>query len=527
MGSRFALLPLVLILLSLVAFVIALLPRLDFFSQQVQRWLNFQYFQTGSEGLILNEVSLIRGGGSIYIPLSGDQFISAPYPPLYYYLVNWLWASGTNYSTGFATGRFVSLLSALLVAVGIVLLVVAENRISGKLGYLAGAIGGTVGGLVFLSLPAVAIWAVRVRADMLMTAFGILALALVAWKPSGWGAFAAILPLTLAFYTKQTALAAPIASLVYIILCNWHKRRLIFIWIAGFVAALGIPFIVLNLATGLQLYRRLFEYHNLPWKFDNFKTYLDLFTSETAALLIIALCFFVFALGGLIMDWRNQKGRQFAKLLHSARNIPLVGWYLLFSMPLLLGMGVSGADHNHFLPADAALAVGAGFLLARLLVAPFGFAPLLKTAMRWLALPVIGLLIWQLAVFSIPSQRYEIELRYRPDEINALGRVINNASTNPNPYILTSEAGFFVATGKPTTYNDLFTLSALTKQNLYDESRLLQRVKNKEFGLILAKDDFFSSSFRTDVWSKELADVIRQNYYLKFRDIWYTYEPKP
>jgi hypothetical protein len=214
-------------------------------------------------------------------------------------------------------------------------------------------------------------------------------------------------------------------------------------------------------------------------------------------------------------------------MIHSARNIPLVGWYMFFSMPLLLGMGVSGADHNHFLPAEAALADGAGLLLARLLVAPLGFAPRLKTVMRWLALPVIGLVVWQVGVFSIPSQRYEIELRYRPDEITALGRVINNATANPNPYILTSEAGFFVVTGKPTTYNDLFTLSALTKQNLYDESRLLQRVKNKEFGLILAKDDFFSPSFRTDVWSKELADVIRQNYYLKFRDIWYTYEPKP
>jgi hypothetical protein len=524
-GSRLALLYWLVIGAALVVLGVALLARLDFLAQQAGKWLNFPYFQPGSEGLILNEVSIIRSGQSIYVPLHSEQFISAPYPPLYYYLLNWLWPAETPYSAGFTTGRWISLISAFATALFITLLVSIEFRKvkSRWPGLLPGIIGGVAGSLLFLSLPAVGVWAVRVRADMLMTALGLAALVMVGLNPRSWPAFVGIGLLVLAFYTKQTALAAPAACLVYIIFQNWPDWKRILLWVSGFAVLLGGSFVVLNIITGLELYRRLFKYHNLPWLAENFQNYWGLFVGETLPLILLVAVLIIITTVVALAKWG---GGFFTSLMKVGKEVPLVLWYILFSLPLLLGMGVAGADHNHFLPADAALCAGAGLLLSHLLTyenARFR----LKWAVRWLTLPVIALLVWQAVVFSVPAQRYEIELRQRPDDTKALGKIIDNAAAHPSPSILTSEAGFFVTTGKPTTYNDLFTLAALKEQGLYDNSRLLQRVRNREFGLILAKDNFFTSDVRVDVWTPELVEAIRANYVLKFRDIWFTYEPKP
>ena len=515
-------------------FLYAILPRLDFFIKQATRWLPYPYFQTGSEGLILNEVSIIRNGGSIYVPLQPDLFISAPYPPLYYYLVNWIWPTGTAPTAGFSTGRAISLVSAIVAAMAIVGLVWADSgrtnhqdtktlrkdKITWRSWRLGGSIvaflpylaAGIVAGLLFLSLPAVDIWASRVRADMLMTALGLIGLGLVAWKPQSWVAFTAIIPLTLAFYTKQTALAAPAACGLYLILQNWGNWRRIIFWWLGLGLAVGLPFGVLNLLTNFELYRRLFKYHNLPWKADNFLTYWSLFVDETTGLLVVAGFLVAVAALYVVMKLRED-------FIDTLARMPLTLWYLLASLPLLLGMGVAGADHNHFLPAEAALCAAAGVVLARTLVEE-------GLVLRVITLAIVGVLIWQAAVFSVPGSRYEIELRYRPQDDVALERIIENATNHPSPYILTSEAGFFVLTGKPTTYNDLFTLVALNKQGLYDDQRLLERVRSKEFGLILSKANFFTDEIRPDVWPPELVAAIRENYSLKFRDVWFTYEPK-
>jgi len=74
----------------------------------------------------------------------------------------------------------------------------------------------------------------------------------------------------------------------------------------------------------------------------------------------------------------------------------------------------------------------------------------------------------------------------------------------------------------------LFTLYALSRQGRYDLSGLLEAVKHKEFGLILAEGNFFSGGeLRGDTWPPQVIEAIRQNYQVKFRDVWFVYEPKP
>lgn len=539
----------------------ALLPRLQFFIENVSHWLNYPYFQAGSEGLMLSEAAIVRAGGSLYVPLRPDQFISGPYPPLYYYLLAALWPAGQGATAGFLTGRLISLVSALVAALFIALLVNLELRANHPVKWktfnnVALVLVGIVAGAIYLSMPAVAVWAVRVRADMLMVAFQMIGLCLLAWRPRHWPAFAAILPLTLAFYTKHTGLAAPAAATVFVVLQNWRNWKRILFWLISFASAVGLPFLVLNLLTGLELYRRLFPYHDLGRDDRNFERYLSLFWQENAALLIISAILLLFTIYDLypfghrrftIKRTSSESGsenpssnsmpaseanhassivnRQWPRAAQSSiLNLPLSVLFLLFSLPLLLGMGVVGTDHNHFLPGEAAGCAAAGVLVGRWLILPG------RNRLRWLTL--LGLMgLWvQVAVCAIPAQRYEIEFRQEnADYQRQLGKIIENAAAQSGP-ILTSEAAFLVMTNRSFDhdyYNDLFTIAALSSKGRYSLDGILKAVRNKEFGLILAQGDFFTGDrIRPDVWPPELVTAIKENYQQKFRDVWFVYEPK-
>ena len=510
-------------ILSLVA-LFTLKTRLDFFFAQVGQRLAYPYFQTGSEGLILSEAAIIHAGGSIYMPFQAGTFISAPYPPFYYYLLSWLWPS--NPSNLFETGRWISLLSALLTALliaGIALL--SHTTAFTRRNWPLPALLALISGAAFLSLPAVTVWAVRVRADMLMTALQLAGLFLVALgvrtRREAW-LWLALLPFSLALFTKQTALAAPLASVAY--LGFWYGRRWQkwVSWVIGLVASVAVPFLIINLASGNEFYRRIFKYHSLPWQFNNFTNYLSLFISENAGLLILGASLLLLSLGVIWQTFRTSKGQKWwERGLAAGQAVPLVVWFWLAGLVSLVSLGVAGADHNHFLPIEAADSVVAGTLALRLWTWGKG---------RWLTLLALAGLSVQFIFFSVPAARYEIEFRYRDVSYQAqLGHIIDYLKTEPGP-ILSSEAGFFVLTGKndPTNdyYNDLFTMAALDRQGLYSEDGLLDRIRRKEFSAVVAEGDLFNAEGRPDVWTPQIVQALQENYYLKFKDIWCIYEPK-
>jgi len=520
--------------LLLLVMVWPLVARLDYYGAQLGRRLAYPFFQGSSEGLILSEVSLIRQGGSIYVPFRGDLFISAPYPPLYYYLTAWLSGLVGAAETNFTVARGISLVSAwvggLLIAWQVFFFRPPDQdgNLSRPLLALKGGVA-VLAGLTFVTLPAVLVWSARVRADMLMTALQLAGLTLVAEGANRrrFGlVLAATVPFTLALYTKQTALAGPAAALVFLAFVygrNWRKTAL---WLVAQVLVAGLPFLVLNFTTGGELFRRLFKYHNLPWLLDNFQNYAGLFGQENLGLLILGAVLTGLALVNIIIRLRSGKegikNFRLDPLLEAGRQVPLAVWYLGGSLALLVGLGVAGADHNHFLPAEAATCLAAGICLVWLFEAG---------RWRWLSLAGLVVLALQLAFWSVPDRRYEIELRTRDaDYQRQLGKIVAYAASKPGP-ILTSEAGFFVLTGKNPQdgpyYNDLFTLAALDKQGLYSEAGLLDAVRRKQFSVVLAEGDLFNSAARPDVWTPALVEALKENYLLKFTDVWYTYEPKP
>lgn len=511
-----------------------LLARLDFYGAQLGRRLTYPFFQGSSEGLILSEVAIIRAGGSIYSPFRGDLFISAPYPPLYYYLTAWLAGLFNSPDSSFLPGRIISLVAAGLSGL-LIAWQVFSFRPSGQPGpltrphlILKGLLAG-LAGLIFVTLPAVMVWSARVRADMLMTALQLAGLTLVAEgiRRGRFGlVLAAVLPFTLALYTKQTALAGPLAAFIFLAFYYGRAWRKTLTWLALLGVAAGGPFLILNLTTGGELFRRLFKYHNLPWLSSNFESYAQLFWQENLGLLILGAGLLLLAGVGVVARLKSardlDKPDRLEILLEAGRQIPLAVWYLAGSLGLLGSLGVAGADHNHFLPAEAATCLAGGVCAAWLLY---------LGRWRWLLLAGLAVFWLQLAFWSVPAQRYEIELRTRDaDYQRQLARIVSYAAGKPGP-ILTSEAGFFVLAHKTPQagpyYNDLFTLAALDRQGLYSEAGLLESIRRKQFSLVLAEGDLFNGQARPDVWTPELVEALKANYFRKFSDVWYTYEPLP
>src|SRR5687768_14918066 len=227
----------------------------------------------------------MKHGGDIYAPITPERFISGPYPPIYYWLTAWLlpeslpdFSSPSTVSSIFTPGRTLSLIAALVVAALVPLLVIFDGRypFGGPYPFEShyhrrrtlwlAATGGLVGSLTFVTLPQTVVWATRFRGDILMLSFPVAGLVCVAAggqkalgrrKKAEDGShlrvssvlsaqyavlFLGALFFALAFYTKQTAIAGPLAAAAYLLVRDW---RLGLKWCGVMLAAVGVPFIFL------------------------------------------------------------------------------------------------------------------------------------------------------------------------------------------------------------------------------------------------------------------------------------------
>src|SRR5690348_15646385 len=64
-----------------------LLLRLGGLAGRVLATTSYPFQLDPTEGIILSEVRMLADGQNIYAPFTPEQFVSAPYPPLYYLLL--------------------------------------------------------------------------------------------------------------------------------------------------------------------------------------------------------------------------------------------------------------------------------------------------------------------------------------------------------------------------------------------------------------------------------------------------------
>ena len=516
--------------------LLLLLAPVGRFIESSALWLDYPYPRAGSEGLILYESMLTRHGGDIYSPITPERFISGPYPPLYY----WLAAatllgqlpdfSGPDPPTSiFRDGRIISLLAALLAAALIPLIIIFEghhHRSMKRL--LLAAAAGLAGSMVFLSLPQTTVWATRFRGDMLMlalTAAGLLCVAFgsrnrqVEGKTPSRFTFHVSLLLgavffALAFFTKQTALAGPIAAAACLLL---RDRRLGLRWCLVMGSAVLVPFVALDIATGHWFFLKMVSYHSLPLSEVTFSRLLQFaFWEDQWPPILVALGFVGLMLARPVRGYRTKQDNV---------EPSVIVVFTLASFLFLPTGAVIGADHNHLLMSGLAISLATGSAVAWAANSLGWERPLLPAVSLAGALLLI---VIYATVTAPPSSWYNPDLMVPSEEVQEQYRkIVYNVSQNPGTLFFSDDPGVVALAGKETAYDDPFTMTALAASGRWDEAAYRTMLREGKFGLLVLSCDVNTPQFcRADTFTPGVLDAIRDGYQVLFRDIMYTYAPK-
>lgn len=503
--------------------------------------LSYPYSHDGLEGTLLYEARLWRSGQPLYQPLELYRFVSAPYPPLHYLFLGLFdLLPGPHI---FWAGRLLSLLAGLGVA-ALAALIIRRTGAAWAVAALAAAL--------VLSIPPLQLWSSRIKPDMLallFTSAGLycatvaltprwpshqrfaagrqtlietdLALALQTrqrWTVNPLLLLAVIL-FVLAFFTKQTAAAGPLAVGLALLagdLRDWHSnanpgrwplrwRTILFVGVyLGLVAAIwGL----LDLITAGQYTLHVWWAGKRTewWTFLLFSKIIVLLGYWWPQMILAALAVFY--------SWKWR--RLF---------VPVC--YLLVVPLTLLGTGEQGANHNHLLETHLALALAGCAALGILCPAKPATATS-ATGLPWRAsmsmLLLVGLLTAaQVYQASHPPDWYAGELAPSdPPE-----RYLNFIRNTPGE-ILADDTGLLFQAGRELRYDDPSTMGPAARIGAWDQRGMVEEINQKKFSAIILPVNIEKSIIDpTGRWTPEMLQAIKTHYQLKFRDTLYIYVPR-
>jgi hypothetical protein len=540
------------------------------FAEHTQAMLAYRYPLDGQEGTLLYEARLLRAGEPLYQPLQPDRVVAAPYPPVYYLALAALErlanpAGGHPPVTEqpiFLPGRLLSLTAMLSVAAALTLIVwrIGKNP----------AIG-LVAACLWLAFPPVQLWSTRIKPDTLALAFTALGLLAATWyvtrsrrrgmserDVSGdWLLVSAAVAFALAFFTKQTAVAAPAATGLTLLLVGvveyWNavrdgrhaqmrqrsafrlltsvRRRLtagelrpVLLFSGVYAGLVAATWIGLDLLTGGQYTFHVWGLHPAEWwSYGRFRKYANLILPAWPLMLLAAGSFV------LLVRSASRPGGAEAVSGAAVGGAPaclLVGCYGVLGTLTLVGAGTTGSHHNHLLEPQLALTL-AGCSVVGASLSRFWRKERPRARMRhpatyahWLALGLLLLQLWTLRE-RLDWYDGEFDMRDSRDE-----QFVALIMSQPGE-VLADDVGLLLAAGRPLRYDDPATMGPAVRTGLWDQSVLLNEIEAQRFSLILLP--FNATRFDIDPsgrWSPEFIAALRQHYRTLYRDVMFSYVPR-
>jgi hypothetical protein len=378
--------------------------ELAFFALHAAHLLSYPYPLDYGEGPLLAQIDLLRAGTPIwrlYSDPGASPYAVVNYPPVYHLLAA-LFA--TLIGDTLLAGRLVSLVATLAAVAALWQLTDdrrpktderrptndSENREPTLNAQLSSPIPRTdhpsrrtllriLIVLAFLGLPIVREWAVVMRVDMLGLALGLWGLVLAQRGLNRGGMLWAALPLTLSLFVKPSLIAAPAATLLWLLFRDWRRA----LGLALAIAMIGgLAFVVLQLASGGWFAIHVLTANNNAWQFDLAQGFWrDQLTILWPLLVPTAVLALAVILAGpqLTTDYRlpttdHQPPKQHREPprgypTENRNPQPLIGFsilnsqflmllplcYTLFGAIVAFGIGKVGAYANYFLEFYAGL----------------------------------------------------------------------------------------------------------------------------------------------------------------------------
>jgi hypothetical protein len=458
-----------------------------------------------SEGMIVAETMLLDKGTNIYAVPTPDLFVAAPYPPLFY-LLGWPLQHLAGDAPTFKAGRAISIVATLLAGVAIFGIVVAVTK---------QRLGGALAAAAWWSLGLVTFWGGLVKPDMLALTFGLGGLWwLVARPPSQvwwalpffWGAF----------YTKQTAIAAAVAAVGWLLFTR-PKTGLVFG--AAYASGVVIPTLLLNQMTDGGYFYHMFTVHDLPWSPERALGFAGQFLGTYGLLLVPGmLAILVAAL--LWLQARLRKQPQ-----HIERDgALLLFFYLGMSLFAASGTGTLGGNHNHLLEWAAASCLGIGLVFDVVWCGPPARRPptrvsaagVLVCLVMLAQVPLLfGVPVWLKLEFGMLSQ----------NQVEGMTNIVQYV-TNNGGRAYSDNVGLLLLAGKPLWTTDPYTQTHATFFKRWDETKLVEAITRKSFSQVILRIDIDEQGDAAGDVSPRILQAVRDNYKLDQRNVENIYVPK-
>jgi len=298
------------------------------------------------EGILLWNAGMFAQGRSPYHDYNHYPFVAATYPPVYPLAA----AVGVKlFGVSMAFGRVLSCLATLAV-VGLIWVIVRRTVRARASPWLGSAL--------FLAAPIVLWWAPLMRVEMAAVAVGLAGLYCV--LRGGRWLLPAVVLLAVAVYTRQSAVAAAAAAVVYL---AWIGRRR-----SAALVAISWAVLVLGVFAVMQVSSHGWFYRNLVVANWNLWVPAGLWRLWKAAFLSWPLPFLMGAIGAAVVlvdagiaAFRRQSHRSDHADRSAVRPLLLFGLYFVFAMAASLTAGKIGANINYMIEPLAAACIMTGF----------------------------------------------------------------------------------------------------------------------------------------------------------------------
>jgi len=428
---------------------------------------------------VLNQAWRLANGESIYHAIDSPPFTFAAYPPIYFAL-SALLMKFTGLS--FLPAKLLSFLSALSIGWALVRLDHEWNK-TGK--------GGIWTTFFLFLIPAFLYNSTRSNVQFMAVAFSVWSL--VFFLRNRWKETVIISPLfaVLAFFTKQTQVALPLAMMIYLALRN---RRWLIPYAATLTIAGLIPFLWLQKITNGYFFIDTVRLAGISY---------DVFQIPPI-LILHAGPVFLFICIALLTSWKRFRDGTWEP----------IDYYLGCVLAItLVSLGRIGAHGQYVLE----LLVATLLYLLRTTGLPAipGKEALVSIQIIFLSCYTPLFIFFQEGLFDIPA---------------------NNAATQIYPLLrgqsgpVLSQQGSFALFGRGEIFIQLFHFTALSRAGMWDQNLLLREIDAKTFSYVITEfpiSQSISSGDAQERFTPEMLEALRKNYRLdRAVNPYYLYVPR-
>ena len=447
----------------------------------------YRYSLDYGEAPLVDQAMRLASGKNIYdADLSQPPYTISNYPPLYVTVlagsVRLLGPAAT-----FQAGRVLSALCAWIASMCLAYLIYTLTR---------DHVAAGVAALTFPAFPFVLYWSPLLRIDMLALALSLIALCILVSEPfTARRLIVSAVLLVAAIYTRQSyALAAPLAAFVWLLARDGRQALRLTALVGGLSLAL---FFMLNGVTRGGFYFNIVTANVNEFTLDQLKFNGERF--REAALLPLVTGIFSLV---LVPRWN--------------RGWTLAAPYLVGSFLSALTIGKVGSNVNYLLELCAALSLAGGVVIAWSRV----YLPVYTLRAALLMLLSLGVL----HMIQTTVQEYTGDLRDRRAAAEELSQLESLVAQTPGAILADEYMGMLTLQGRPLVIQP-FEVTQLALAGEWDQTVLLEAIKNREFDSIILYDRPWSS----ERWTPQMLAAITQSYTLvdivAENKIYKTYEP--